>query len=240
MTAQLNLLSNDITLGLEKRVLPRFPLNHLLFHFENINLEVVDISTSGMQVEFKSKQKPIAKGDSVKGKIVWRGEKLDIQATVRWVQGPRFGVEFSNKAMVSKKIAKFVNIDHFIQHLRPLHKEKFLMNPPSGLKYWLRSEGPLELFVWGFRTGEIAKFQILIFQDFIEWQDGSGLKTGKVFHHRGIETAPLAQGQSEWTFQMDQYLNDQGLAQAQSFITKIPSNLLTEEVQAFLLRKIKS
>ncbi len=243
MLKSLNLVPSESG-KIEKRVFPRYPLNHLTFRIKEDSeralstFEVVDISLSGMQVEKKIGDQDFKRGDHIQGIISWYGQKCDIFGVVKWSKGNRIGVLFDESPLAQEKIQGFLNIDHFIQNLKPLHDKKFGISKPQELHYWLRADGPLELFVWSYNGGqEIAKFQIIMFRDFVEWEDNLGNKSGTVLTRRDLETPLFTE--DEFAFQLDSKLDGQKLKRAEKFIQKIPRSYLDPEVHAFLLRKIK-
>lgn len=239
MNSYLSLVNNQTFENLEKRILPRFPLSHLLFRLNETKqtFEVIDMSADGAQIELKNGNLSLKVSQNISGEVNWRGHKLDIRAQVKWVKDNRLGLEFTNKNMIESKIDDFMCVDHFIPHLKALHKEKYQFDIPHGLTTWLRAEGPLELFIWSFRSGEIAKFQVIIFRNFIEWQDGVGIKTGKTYTQRSLNEASLQSERTEWYFNVDKVKDYSKIASAKNFISKIQDSHLSTELKSFLLRK---
>ncbi len=243
MAKALNLVSTDSG-KIEKRVFPRYPLNHLTFRSkENTDkalstFEIIDISMTGMQLEKKFGDQDHQRGDHIQGVISWYGEKCDVFGVVKWSKDNRIGILFDESPLAQEKIQNFLNIDSFIKNLKPLHEDRFGLPRPQGLHYWLRADGPLELFVWSYNGGqEIAKFQIIMFRDFIEWEDNRGKKSGLVLTRRDLETPLFTE--DEFAFKLDSDIDPKKRERAQRFLEKIPRSYLDPEVHAFLLRKIK-
>ena len=59
-----------------------------------------------------------------------------------------------------------------------------------------------ELLIWGHGDGKYQKIQALFDDNFVEWQDGQGLQTGKLLSHQDKDTPLFAQ--DELTLEMDQ------------------------------------
>ena len=73
---------------------------------------------------------------------------------------------------------------------------------PNNLKYWLKADGVLEIFVWEHTSSGISRFQILMMEHFIEWEEGIGLRTGRIMTQRDLDT-PLSL-EDEFVFQIDE------------------------------------
>ena len=107
---------------------------------------------------------------------------------------------------------------------------------PAKLKYWLRSDGPVEIFVWKHPDGELAQFQVLLLENFVEWQDGHGLKTGRIMSKRNVDTPLL--DEDEMVFRVDEGVDEDKLQRVRSLVGKIPVELLTGDAKEFLVRKL--
>ncbi|HLW57888.1 MAG TPA: hypothetical protein VKY27_10905, partial [Bacteriovoracaceae bacterium] len=84
--------------------------------------------------------------------------------------------------------------------------------------------------------GEIAKFQVLFMENFVEWEDGVGLQSGRVLSKRNADT-PLVE-EDEWVFKIDSYADDQKVKRIRSLINHIGEDLLPQEAKGFLLRQL--
>lgn len=238
MARHLNLVESDFE-KLEKLVLPRFPFCYLTFKSENGSsrvFEVKDISHSGMQLALRSESAKAAPGDDMAGEIHWHGKSLRIAGTVKWAKEKRLGVEFANHPKLRAEVDAFLDVEHFSQSLKPLHKAELGLDLPVKLKYWLRSDGPVEVFIWRHSDGELSKFQVLIMENFIEWKDTKGLKTGRVISKRDIDT-PLI-NEDEFVFKLDASINDDRVAMARELVSNVGENQLPEEAKDFLLMKL--
>ena len=237
MERRFNLIKSDFEKH-EKRVLPRFPFCYLTFKSDETSrvYEVKDISHSGMQLSLKDSE-PTFKEDSIlKGHIHWLGKNLDIAGTVKWHTANRLGIEFLKKREVLEKIQNFLQIEELVKRLKPLHKVDGGLEIPARLKYWLRSDGPVEVFVWVHGDGEIAKAQFLFMETFVEWEDGQGLKTGRILSKRNVDSPLLTE--DEWVFQIDQNLDVEKLEKVKNLINHITEDLLPSEVKTFIARQL--
>jgi hypothetical protein len=239
MERRFNLIKSDFEKH-EKRILPRFPFCYLTFKSDGTSrvYEVKDISHTGMQLLLKdsSSSEQFDTESSLKGSIHWLGKSLDIAGTVKWNTANRVGVEFLKRREVQERVQSFLGLEEIVKRLKPLHKVSDGLEVPAKLKYWLRSDGPVELFVWQHSDGEVAKFQLLLLDIFIEWEDGLGLKTARILSKRNVDT-PLV-NEDEWVFKMDMNLDAEKLQKAKDLVSLIPSDLLPSEVQSFLMRQL--
>ena len=237
MERRLNLIKSDFEKH-EKRVLPRFPFCYLTFKSDDTSrvYEVKDISHTGMQLSLKEDGHASAADSVLKGSIHWLGKNLDIAGTVKWSTSQRLGVEFAKRREVTDKVQDFLNIKEIVKRLKPLHKVEGGLEIPPRLKYWLRSDGPVELFVWQHGHGEIAKLQILFLEVFVEWEDGEGVKTGRTLSKRNVDSPLLTE--DEWVFQMDPEIDGEKLDKVKELIGLIPQDQLPLEVQTFLVRQL--
>lgn len=237
MERRFNLIKSDFEKH-EKRVLPRFPFCYLTFKSDDTSrvYEIKDISQTGMQISLKDENHGFKEEHVLKGNIHWLGNNLDITGTVKWSTQNRLGVEFVKRREILEKIQSFLNIDEIVKRLKPLHKVDGGLEIPARLKYWLRSDGPVEVFVWQHGDGEIAKAQILFLETFVEWEDGVGLKTGRILSKRNVDSPLITE--DEWMFQMDGDLDLTKLDRVKTLIHHITDDLLPSEVRTFLVRQI--
>lgn len=237
MERRFNLIKSDFEKH-EKRVLPRFPFCYLTFKADETSrvYEVKDISHTGMQLSLKDNSAEFAQEASLKGSIHWLGKNLDIAGTVKWTTTNRLGVEFVKRREVLEKVQDFLDIKEIIKCLKPLHKVASGLEIPPRLKYWLRADGPVEFFIWQHGDGEIAKFQALFLEVFIEWEDGGAIKTGRILSKRNVDSPLLTE--DEWVFKMDPDADGDKLDRVKELTGMIPSDLLPSEAKTFLLRQL--
>jgi hypothetical protein len=237
MERRFNLIKSDFEKH-EKRILPRFPFSYLTFKSEKSSrvYEIKDISHTGMQLSLKEENSDFKADSLLKGHIHWLGKNLDIAGTVRWHTSNRLGVEFIKKREVLEKVQSFLSIEEMVKRLKPIHKVHEGLEIPAKLKYWLCSDGPLEVFVWQHGDGEMAKFQILFMETFVEWEDNVGLKTGRILSKRNVDSPLLTE--DEWVFQIDPDLDPKKLDRVKDLIQHISDELIPSESRIFILRQL--
>ncbi len=241
MGIALNLINNDEG-KIEKRVLPRFPLNYLTFKLvgdETKGLSafsVIDISYSGTQLEKKYGEIELKLNDKIEGNLRWYGQNCYVSGSIKWIQGNRVGVQFDENSLMLKKVEAFLDISNFIDNLRPLHLDRYKMKKPQGLKYWLQAEGPVELFVWMNTDDTLSKFQIILFKDFVEWSSGE-MKSGEVISKRNLETPLLTK--EELAFRFDNNLDDLKVKKAKNFLERLGSKYFDSETSALMQRLLR-
>ncbi len=237
MERRFNLIKSDFEKH-EKRVLPSFPFCYLTFKSDDTSrvYEVKDISLTGMQLSLKEEGHSFEDDSLLKGSIHWLGKNLDIAGTVKWSTSNRLGIEFIKRREVTEKVHAFLDINEIVKRLKPLHKVEGGLEIPPRLKYWLRSDGPVELFVWQHGDGEIAKIQALFLEVFVEWEDGMGLKTGRILSKRNVDSPLLTE--DEWVFKMDPDVDLEKLGKVKELIGLISQDLLPTEVKTFMVRQL--
>jgi hypothetical protein len=237
MERRFNLIKSDFEKH-EKRILPRFPFTYLTFKPESNSrvYEIKDISHTGMQLSLKDETSSFQADSLLKGHIHWLGKNLDIVGTVKWLTSNRLGVEFAKKREVLEKVQNFLSIEEMVKRLKPIHKVEGGLEIPAKLKYWLASDGPVEVFVWQHGDGEMAKCQILFMETFVEWEDGLGVKTGRILSKRNVDSPLLTE--DEWVFQIDPDLDPQKLERVKDLVKHISEELFPSEARTFILRQL--
>ena len=221
----------------EKRVFPRFPFSYLTFRNSGEDAktyEVKDISYSGMSISLKDGESPYSLGDLIEGEIHWHGNKASITGEVKRIEGQSVGVEFSNTDVNEKNIRELLTVQNIAASMKPIHEYQDDM--PTNLAYWLRCDGPFELFVWQHNDHEISKIQIIMMYNYLEWTDGEGIATGKILSVQDHDT-PLS-NEEEFEFLIDDVLDEEKYNFAQDIITNIKESLLPDDVYNFLKRKL--
>lgn len=238
MTRHLNIVESDFE-NLEKKILPRFPFCYLTFRGDNdANIyEVKDISHSGMQLELKDGEIQSKRDDIIDGVVHWKGAALNITGKIVWHTQARLGVAFKIDPSNSKKLDDFLSPKHLATHLIPIHEVNCGVEIPPTLKYWLRSDGPVEVFIWCHPNGEFSEFQIVMMENLVEWKDGLGIRTARVISKRNINT-PLI-NEDEFMFHMDEGIDEERLTFATQLVSELKNQYLTQETKEFLLRKLR-
>jgi hypothetical protein len=224
----------------EKRVLPRFPFCFLTLKLDDKKMqhamEVKDISYSGMQVQLKDGNHGLKTGQKVRGTLYWHQQKMSVQAEIKWTTPKRLGLAFEEQSELQDEVREFLSLQNIIPALRPIHSEDIGIELPVSLRYWLRADGPVEVFIWSHNDREHSKFQFIMFENFVEWEDGEGLQTGRVLTKRDVDTPLLSE--DEFVFQIDTELDEDRLDKAVALIESLSEKHLPEDVISFLSRKL--
>lgn len=245
MERHLNLVESDFE-ELEKKVFPRFPFCFLTFKANgnssegdgDLTFEVKDISHSGMQIALRMGEHKLKKDETLSGLLHWSGEELQVSGTVRWSTEMRAGIEFHSSSQLRDKVTKLLDPAAFANRLKPVHAMDYGVDIPARLKFWLRADGPVEVFVWQHGDGEIAKFEMILMENFVEWEDTRGLKTGRVISKRDIDTPLLTE--DEFVFQMDPSADTDKITRASRLISYISEKLMDPNVVQFITLKLRS
>jgi len=236
MARHLNLVENEFS-NLEKRIFPRFPFGFITFQSKgHRTFEVKDISKSGMQLELKNGEHKYRVGQEISGTIHWLKSDLKIKGQVQWSSENKLGVAFKSTDETFAEIIRLLSIENLAAGLKTLHDADLGLEIPNNLKYWLRNDGPVEVFVWEHSNGEYSQFQVIIMENFVEWMDGEGVKTGRVVTKRDLET-PLF-SEDEFVFQIDSQLNLERKKLVADLIEQIPESSMSKEAKEFMLFKL--
>lgn len=236
MDQHLNLIKNNIE-SVEKRIFPRFPFCSLTFKSkaeknEDHAFEVVDISSTGAQLNRRMGGHGFLPDDLIQGFFHWNGAELKVKGHVKWVSGSRMGIFFEQ----ALGLDVFLSTKHILTQLRPVHQMETGVEVPGNLRYWIRCDGPVELFVWTHRDNEISCFQMIYFHEFIEWRDGKGLKSGRLITKRDLETPLMSE--DEFVFNMDGQIDGIKLVKAKDLLVHLSNELLPEQVRHFVCLKL--
>ena len=71
---------------------------------------------------------------------------------------------------------------------------------------------------------------------FVEWEDGAGLKTGRILSKRNVDSPLLTE--DEWVFQIDSNLAEEKLGKSKRLVNLISEELLPSEAKSFLSRQL--
>ncbi len=237
MERRFNLIKSDFEKH-EKRILPRFPFCYLTFKADDTSrvYEVKDISLTGMQLALKEPHESYSPDSGLKGTVHWLGKSLEVAGTIKWNTTNRVGIEFLKRREVLENVQNFLKLENVVKRLKPLHRVDGGLEIPAKLKYWLRSDGPVELFVWQHSNGEVAKLQVLFFEIFVEWEDGVGLKTGRTLSKRNVDTPLITE--DEWVFQIDRDIDLEKLQKSRELLSSLSGEHLPTELQTFLVRQL--
>lgn len=239
MNSHLNLIKTSMQV-VEKRVFPRFPFTYLMFKSsgddqENI-FEVYNISYAGMQLNLKNGSHSYKVGDKVEGELKWRSNLLSVDGEVKWLNDNQIGISFKDCNSIRNELTSFLSIENIMQSMRPIHESAIEIEKPNNLKYWLRADCPVELFIWEHSDGELSNFQVIMLDNFIEWQDCKGIKSGLVLNRKDIDTPLTNSGECE--FEIDEGLDIDKLKFAQAVVTNLSEDLIPVDVIDFLKLKL--
>lgn len=223
-----------------KRVLPRFPFSHLIFRSADDGrvYQVRDISYAGMRLCLKDGEQVFQEKQDILGTLDWKGDKLEINAVTKWVSSDALGVEFKQSNTFNNQIREFLSFEKIVSQMRPIHNNNLGIDMPNNLRYWMQSDGPWELFVWQYSYGELSKLQMLLMENFIEWVDGEGVKTGRLVTKKDIET-PL-ESEDEIIFEEDKIVDLEKIKIAKNLIENIPDEYIPKSTSVFLLQKLEA
>lgn len=238
MERHLSLIKTEYQ-ALEKRVFPRFPFGFMIFKElsgAKMVFEVKDISLTGMQLSFRDGTHDYKLGSQIEGELHWRGSNMKIKAKIQWVREASLGLSFDTGISFEEKMRSFLSFDNIVSHIKPLHKADLSIELPNNLKYWLKADGVLDLYVWEHSSAGISRFQILMMEHFIEWEEGVGLKTGRVMTQRDLDT-PLST-EDEFVFQIDDSVIEEKIEMALGVVRKISNDHLPEDAREFLIYKL--
>lgn len=237
MERHLNLIKSQKA-ETEKRVFPRFPFSYLTFKPQggSLTFQVLDISYTGMQLCLKDGGHPYNVSERLTGQVHWRGKALDVEADIKWSQGQRLGLAFNQLEGFEDEIRSFLAIDQIARSMRPLHETQMELDLPSHLKYWLQADGPVEIFVWRHQGGEASKIHLILLDQFVEWEDGYGLKTGRIITKRDMNT-PLF-NEDEFIFSLDEQVDPEKLDFAKDLVEHLNERHLPSEALHFLKLKL--
>jgi len=232
-----NLIKNDDG-NVERRVFPRFPISTMTFKSGSDSVfEVVDISSTGMQIRKRDGGHTFKPSDKCVGEIHWKGSSLECDGEVKWIGTSRLGVSFICNEKFDEEFLTFLSVDNVIARMKPLHLSGSIGGDlPRDLSCWLQSDGPLEIFVWCHRNGEVSKVQIIFFRKILEWVDGGDVTEGRIIDDRNKET-PLTL-ESELTIGIGNVFNKSEYQYLNSFVKKIPEHFIKDEYRELILRII--
>lgn len=236
----LSLIKTDFE-QLEKRVLPRYPLCYLTFkEFQTEDkkvYEVKEISLTGMQLCLKNGDIPYDSEDTLEGCLHWVGQSLELKGQVRWVKGNKFGVSFQGGEALYDNVRSFMSHENVAKNMKPIPFLDLDYDIPNDLNLWLRGDGPSDLFIWKYKDEAISKFQLILMNSFIEWEDGRGLMTGTVRTQRSLDM-PLSE-KDEVVFKVDEVQDDSKIQFAMQVVSKLGEDKLEKESQDFVMRKLR-
>jgi hypothetical protein len=225
-----------------KRLLPQFPFSYLTFKSHGYDehnsqvFEVKDILPHGMQIELKNGDQSISPSDIISGELHWKGAQLNVSGIVKWIDGQKLGVAFRTDRNFLEEIGHFLSLKNIVERLKPVHMADIGLEIPSNLKYWLRADGPVEVFVWP-NGQNYSEFLILLFDQVINWKEDDGIRTGQIVTKRNLDT-PLF-SENEFIFNLDEENDEIKIEKAHDFMKLIPEDYLEADVLQLIKCKLR-
>ena len=92
--------------------------------------------------------------------------------------------------------------------------------------------------MWIEHHDQFCKFQTLFMENLVEWQEGIGLKTGKLHEDQQWKNPPTERNQ--FMVKLDQNIDRLKISQICEIIENIPSDKIQESAREFILMKLKA
>lgn len=203
----------------EQRVLPRFPVQQMLFkgiigdqQGELAAFEVKNISAQGALLERKIGQGKLKPGTRILGHINWPGKKVDLGLQVEWSDTDLIGVTFLPSQGLEGFLEQALSLPFAMSTLKPLH-QIYQGQLPGDMLYWFKSFMPFEMILWG-NSAEQIKRCLVVFQDrFVQWDDQRLVQTGQrlygdhsdVAHIQAFNSTELSNEQHAYELAFDSH-----------------------------------
>ncbi len=241
MPRNLSLVKNrEETSTTQSLFIPRFPFGRLVFKGSKDQdchaFEVCHLTPRGMHLQLKDGGHSYHSNEFLEGKIHLFDQEIEIIGDVVWVQGPHLGLEFRQENQHPDFYKKLFDYKTLLLGMRCLTDSELPYEIPVNLKYWLRSDGLIEIFIWDHRDGEVSKIQMIFLDNYLEWKDALGIRTAKILGKREHET-PL-NDQDELVLTFHDGFNEEIVRDASSIIKEIQENILPENIHNFIKRKL--
>jgi hypothetical protein len=189
-----------------------------------------------MQLCFRDGTHDYKIGYKIERELHWRGSSITIKAKIQWARVSALGISFDSSISFEEKMRTFLSFDNIVSHIKPLHKTDMSIELPNNLKFWLKADGVLDLYVWEHSSQGISRFQVLMMEHFIEWEEGVGVKTGRIMTQRDLDT-PLTL-EDEFVFQIDEDIVTEKVEMALGVVRKISPDHLPLDAKEFLIYKL--
>jgi len=141
---------------------------------------VREISTSGFSSLVSNDTiKRFSPGDTYEAKFQYLSQIFELNTKVAWMRGKQIGFEIIN---TSKKTQEFLN-----RIMKPVEIADSLQKIESNFasfdeqgKTWYHGEYDSDLYTWhDVEGGSLYAWQLSIGDDYIEWSENRGMKSGK-------------------------------------------------------------
>ncbi len=163
--------------GMEKRLLPRLSVSHEVFRdaVSGKFFAVADLTTRGMAIRVAEREDlyPFMVGAEVRGTLNIRREKFQIIGQVRHLGRDLVGIEFGAlPSSVEHALAMHLDPTTLGQDLRPV--------PTGDDSIFYASVSGTEVLLNRESDGRLARVTVMILGALIQWDVGTGLRTGLV------------------------------------------------------------
>jgi hypothetical protein len=173
-----------------RRVFARYSVDHkhLTLMNEQDILLIREISAKGFSTEVSPRGfERLETGDVYDARIRYLGEIHDLQAKVAWKLDGFVGFEIVNAErstlLFIKRLLRPIEIAASLQSV----EASFLNGEGEGsAKTWYHGDEESDLYVWHHPdTSELKAWQLAIGEQYVEWSDASGLRTGSLIGVQG-------------------------------------------------------
>jgi hypothetical protein len=173
-----------------RRVFARYSVDHkhLTLMNEQDILLIREISAKGFSTEVSPRGfERLAPGDVYEARIRYLGEIHDLEAKVAWKHDGFVGFEIVNAErstlLFIKRLLRPIEIAASLQSV----EASFLNGGGDGsAKTWYHGDEESDLYVWHHPdTNALKAWQLAIGEQYVEWSDGAGLRTGSLIGVQG-------------------------------------------------------
>lgn len=254
-TPQIN--ANNLSLG-EKSISSEERCSNLDSIFE-----VNDVSFTHLYIALRGGRHTYLTGDKICGKLRWHGQEIYIEGKVKWstdnsiyitilehleqleqinqhmrglIQDVNYPTSSNHATNDLKSFLSVHNVALGLKAIHQLQQSELSLDLPRFLKYWLHAGCLLEIFIWQHSNNEFSRFQIIFLGNFLEWEDGIGIKTGRTISKREIET-PLSE-EDEVTLSIDNKWDPHKLELFREVVKSLTSKHIPLTAIEFLLIKL--
>jgi hypothetical protein len=165
-----------------RRIYERYNVDHK--HLTMLNEQDIfiirDISTQGFSTYASPRGlERLDVGDVFASRMRYLGEVYDLNARVSWKGGDVVGFEQLNpSAQVKTFIHRLLMPIEIASSLREVDSEFMQGHEPN--KKWYHGDNDTDLYIWMTEDGELNAWQLIIKDQYVEWNDLHGISTGNM------------------------------------------------------------
>jgi hypothetical protein len=218
----------------ERRKMPRLTLAYEQFRLaENGKLfAVADLSVGGMALRVIDREDlaVLPVGRHVEGVLSLKGRRFQVGAQVRHIQGDLVGFRFEELGPgAPKAIRSYIDPAFLGAALRPMPLTD------SGA-IWYHAPSGTDLVLWRGHDGQYHRMALCVLGTIVQWEEGSGLSTGRTDPARSqaAEERGLVQFET-MVFEPDSAPDTDKLAVAKTLMV---SSNLSEDLKKWCLRRL--